>query len=493
VALSADGTTALIGGGGDNDGAGAAWIFKRSRSTWSQSGSKLTPTGERAPRSFGTALALSADAGTAAIAGVGDDGAGATWIFTRTGSTWTQTAKLTPNDATGKSAFGVRLALSDDGTTLIIGGNQDAGGIGAAWVFVRSGSTWTQQGPKLTANDQQGAANLGIRVALAGDGRTALIGGWNDDHGLGAAWVFTRTGSTWTQQGQKLTANDERGAGTFGGGVALSEDGGTALIGGEQDNNDLGAAWIFTRTGSRWSQHGSKLVGSGETGNGWFGKTVALSADGKLALIGGHVDNAEIGAAWVFTRTGTAWIQQGPKLTGSGEIGAGAFGFKLALSADGNTALIGGTDDNQSVGAVWVFANPASASRFVATAAATAVRSVAPIVSVTRHGGLCVSGSECRSTLRIDDRTISGDGYASRRLKPSERAALLRAVRTLDARYLRAHPFAGTCPIAYDGNESIYRFRGFPRALASCTYDLRGVEAVRLAERLLGTLRPTRR
>src|SRR4029079_13470514 len=104
---------------------------------------------------------------------------------------------------------------------------------GAAWVFVRSGSTWTQQGPKLTANDEQGAANLGIRVALAGDGSTALIGGWSDDHGLGAAWVFTRTGSTWTQQGQKLTANDERGAGTFGGGVALSEDGDTALIGGE--------------------------------------------------------------------------------------------------------------------------------------------------------------------------------------------------------------------------------------------------------------------
>jgi FG-GAP repeat len=127
--------------------------------------------------------------------------------------------------------------------------------------------------------------------------------------------------------------------------------------------------WIFTRAGSSWTQHGPKLTASGEAGNGWFGKTVALSADGTLALIGGHVDNAEAGAAWVFTRTGAAWLQQGPKLTGSGEIGAGAFGFKLALSADGNTALIGGPDDNQSVGAVWAFANPGNASRFVATAA----------------------------------------------------------------------------------------------------------------------------
>jgi hypothetical protein len=115
----------------------------------------------------------------------------------------------------------------------------------------------------------------------------------------------------------------------------------------------------------------------------------------------------------------------------------------------------------------------------------------APIVTVTRHGGLCVTGSECRSTLGISDATIFGDGYLSRRLKASERTALLQAIGRLDVGYLRAHPFAGTCPTAYDGSESIYRFRGFPRTLASCTTDLRGVEAVRLTERLLATLRPS--
>ena len=121
---------------------------------------------------------------------------------------------------------------------------------------------------------------------------------------------------------------------------------------------------------------------------------------------------------------------------------------------------------------------------------ATVLRSVTPIVSVTRHGGLCVTGKECRSTLRIDDRTISADGYIPRRLKPRERAALLRAIVRLDLRSLSAHPFTGTCPTAYDGTESIYQFRGFPRALASCTFDLRGVEAVSLTERLFGSLRP---
>lgn len=113
-----------------------------------------------------------------------------------------------------------------------------------------------------------------------------------------------------------------------------------------------------------------------------------------------------------------------------------------------------------------------------------------PIVTVVRHGGLCLSGSECRQVFRITDRTISAPGYVPRRLPAADRIALLRAIEALNMPYLRAHPFKGTCPIAYDGSESIYRFRGFARPLPSCTYDLRGVRAVRITERLLGTLRP---
>src|SRR5207244_10117229 len=126
---------------------------------------------------------------------------------------------------------------------------------------------------------------------------------------------------------------------------------------------------IFNRFGSTWRQHGSKLTANGEVGNAFFGKSVALSADGKLAVIGGQVDNAGVGAAWVFARVGATWAQQGPKLTGPGEIGVGEFGAKLALSADGSTALIAAIDDNQSVGAMWAFASPAGTSRFVAGAA----------------------------------------------------------------------------------------------------------------------------
>jgi hypothetical protein len=379
VALSADGKTALIGGSLDRDGVGAAWVFTRSGSTWTQQGPKLTANDETNSGEFGGSVALSADGNTALIGGDVDnpisatnntDGVGAAWVFTRSGSTWTQQGpKLTANDETGMGQFGGSVALSPDGNTALIGGLHDNNRVGAAWVFTRSGSTWTQQGSKLTGAGETGTADFGS-VALSADGSTALIGAPFDNNGVGAAWVFTRSGSTWTQQGSKLTANDETGAGGFGVGVALSADGSSALIGGPFDNPStsaslpvgVGAAWAFTRSGSTWTQQGSKLTGTGEIGAGAFG-SLTMSTDGRTALIGAPLDNNGVGAAWVFTRSGSTWTQQGSKLTANDETGAGFFGVP-ALSADGSTALISGQLDNGFQGAAWVFVvvGPPSAS-----------------------------------------------------------------------------------------------------------------------------------
>ena len=361
VALSSDGNTALIGGSGDNGGKGAAWVFTRSEGTWSQQGSKLTGNGEVGNGGFGV-VALSADGNTALIAGPYDNGhVGATWVFTRSGESWTQQGgKLTASAGEiGAGEFGSGAALSADGDTAVIGVPGDNGGIGAMWVFTRSGSTWTQQGPKLTASGEVGAGRFGFWVAVSADGNTALIGGPYDNGQTGAAWVFTRSGSVWTQQGAKLTGGGEVGAARVGWTVALSSNGNAALLGGYLDNGGVGAAWVFTRSGSTWTQQGSKLTGSGEVGAGWFGN-VALSADGKTALVTGDRDNGVKGAAWVFTRSGSTWTQQGPKLTGGEEVGEGEFGTGFALSADGNTALVGGWGDNGSKGAAWVFTRSGS-------------------------------------------------------------------------------------------------------------------------------------
>ncbi len=144
----------------------------------------------------------------------------------------------------------------------MVGGYNDNSPVGATWVFARSGKTWTQQEPKLLgAGSSDGG--LGWSVALPADGNTALAGGINDNNGKGAAWVFVHSGSTWTQQGPKLTANDEINhfpCGCFGSSVALSGNGGTALIGGPLDNDGKGAAWVFVRSGSTWTQQGKKLT-----------------------------------------------------------------------------------------------------------------------------------------------------------------------------------------------------------------------------------------
>jgi len=373
VSLSADGNTALVGGWNDDGRKGAAWVFTRSGGGWSQQGPKLTAGSEsESGAGFGTSVALSADGNTALIGAPGDDNRkGAAWIFTRTGSTWTkQGGKLTAgDDAVGNPWFGYTVALSGDGNTALIGGWLDDGWKGAAWIFTRSGSTWTQQGDKLTADDEDGEGMFGTNVTLSADGNTALIGGWNDDSefggnrdysGRGAAWIFTRSGSTWIQQGGKLTPDDEAGNGKFGTIVALSANGDTALIGGWNDDHSKGAAWVFTRSGSTWAQQGPKLTGGGETGEGRFGVAVALSADGNTALVGGLADDSTRGAAWLFTRSGLTWTQQGPKLTPSDWAGEGEFGTNVALSADGATALIGAWRDNSGTGAAWVFMNQAA-------------------------------------------------------------------------------------------------------------------------------------
>jgi hypothetical protein len=395
VALSSDGNTALIGGPGD--GPGAAWVFTRSGSTWTQQGSKLTGGEEVGivTVQFGASVVLSADGNTALIGGPGDNtNMGAAWVFTRSGSTWTQQgSKLIGSGESEQGEFGVGVALSADGNTALIGGRADGNLAGAAWVFTRSGSTWTQQGSKLTGTGGE-FAHFGWSVALSSEGNTALIGGPVDKLGTGAAWVFTRSGSTWTQQGSKLTGTGASGAARFGSSVALgSPEGNTALIGGPADNTNVGAAWVFTRSGSTWSQQGAKLTGTGESGAAKFGSSVALgSPEANTALIGGPADNIEVGAAWAFTRSGSTWTQQGSKLTGTGAFGAAKFGSSVALSSEANTALIGGAGDYGHTGAAWAFAQSLPT---VLTEAASSVAQT----SATLHGKVNPDGaevSECR-------------------------------------------------------------------------------------------------
>ena len=251
------------------------------------------------------------------------------------------------------------MALSADGNTALIGGDGDNGSVGAAWVFTRSGSTWTQQGAKLTGSGESGAGCFGYSVALSADGNTALIGGYAATTAtVGRGVGVHALGLDLDPAGRKAhRRRRERSRPASAGSVALSADGNTALIGGPATTASVGAAWVFTRSGSTWTQQGEKLTGSGEIGAGRLRLQRRAVRRRQHGADRRPRDNSGVGAAWVFTRSGVDWTQQGEKLTGSGESGEAEFGCSVALSSDGDTALIGGSDDNNGVGAAWVFAN----------------------------------------------------------------------------------------------------------------------------------------
>ena len=176
--------------------------------------------------------------------------------------------------------------------------------------------------------------------------------------------------AAFSQQGAKLVGTGAANPAQQGSSVAVSADGNTAVVGGFTDNSSFGAAWVYTRSAGVWSQQGLKLVAAGSANTAQQGSSVAVSADGNTAFVGGSNDNGGAGAAWVYTRdyepAGAVWSQQA-RLFGTGASGAARQGTSVAVSADGSTAVVGGYSDNSGAGAAWVYFDstvPVELSRF---------------------------------------------------------------------------------------------------------------------------------
>jgi FG-GAP repeat len=345
VSLSRDGTTAVVGSPPGhlvppmpNGTKGSASVFTRTSATKWVQAASLQ--GLEGP------VALASD-GSTIFASPGTETGAPAKIFTRSGTGWTeQNAAADPNDATGTDApaFGGSFAISADGNTALV-----AEGDGA-WVFGRAGTSWVRQ----TRLEIEGATGAGTIVAMSANGDTAVVAGPSAP-GPVAAWVFTRQGGSWSTHGIPLVAG---GAGprppgsaqeleNFASSVAVSGDGDTVLVGADWDSGKTGAAWVFVRSGTGWVQQGPKLTATSPSEGESFGDSVALSADGDAALVGA-VGNRQRppegsppeGAAYVFARSGAAWTQAAKLTDGEHDYGWG-LGRTVALSADGNTALIG--------------------------------------------------------------------------------------------------------------------------------------------------------
>ncbi len=288
--------------------------------------------------SFGESVSVSGD--RVVVGAYQDDltgpitDAGSAYVFHNNAGTWSQNIQLTASDAAETDQFG--RSVSIDGDTLVVGApqNDDAGGdSGSAYVFVWNGSTWAHQ-QKLTANDAAAGDTFGFSVSISGDVLLAAATG-DDDRGAdaGAAYVFERSGTVWTQV-QKLTANDGVTMDRFGWSVALS--GTTALIGAPFDDDDgsnSGAAYVFEEITGFWTQR-LKLHASDANTPDNFGLSVSLS--GGTAVVGAPGNQgagSATGSAYVFRRTAASWVEESLITLGDAAQGDN-FGDRAAVAGD---------------------------------------------------------------------------------------------------------------------------------------------------------------
>jgi len=355
AALSGD--TVVIGAPGWNNDQGTAYVFVRGGAGWGQQ-AQLTASDGMPDDHFGRAVAVCGDTIV-----VGADATptttevGSAYVFVRTGTSRTQQAILAPIGGKAGDAFGSALAIEGD-TVLVAARFEDRDDtnlwdVGAVYAFDRSGTAWTQTA-KLSSDDGEINDEFGVSLSLSGD--TLLIGAAGDEMDRGAAYVFARSGTAWSQ-GQKLTPggltiNDRCGAS-----VALSGD--TILLGApDAIGGGPGSAFVFRFDGASWVEHQKLTANNAQVGD-QFGSAVAL--EGDAAFIGAwgddHSGMTNAGSTFLFTRNNATWTQT-TRLTASDADPFDYFGRSVAVS--GSTVFIGANGDDlpggSDEGSAYVFA-----------------------------------------------------------------------------------------------------------------------------------------
>jgi hypothetical protein len=424
--ISVSGDTVVVGAPGEDSNAtgvngdqsnnlavdsGAAYVFVRSGTSWSQQAYvKASNTG--AGDVFGGAVAVSGD--TVVVGAEREDSnatgvngdqsnnsaadSGAAYVFVRNGTTWSQQAYLKASNTGAGDIFG-STSISVSGDTVVVGAwgedsnatgvngdqsNNSATTSGAAYVFVRNGTTWSQQA-YLKASNTEALDLFGYSISVSGD--TVVVGAYLEDSnatgvngnqsdnsaaGSGAAYVFVRNGTTWSQQAY-LKASNTGGNDLLGTSISVSgdtvvvgayfEDSNATGVNGDQSNNlgfDSGAAYVFVRSGTSWSQQA--YLKASNTGNGdefayslsVSGDTAVVGAQGEdsnaTGVNGNQSDNSagSSGAAYVFVRNGTTWSQQAYLKASNTDINDR---FTYSLSVSGDTVVVGAyTEDSNATG-----------------------------------------------------------------------------------------------------------------------------------------------
>jgi hypothetical protein len=301
---------------------------------------RLAPASGGAAEGVGTSVSLSAD-GTRALVGAPyrDGFRGSAYVFVRAGTTWTEEANLMASDRAPDDRFGVSVSLSGDGTGALVGASYENGQQGSAYVFRRIGTAWAQEGTPLVANIRRFTAYFGGSVALDGAGTRAAVGAAGDD-GRGAAFFFVRSGSTWSLETRVPPGGFPPSPGDrYGSSVAISSDGTRALVGAAGTDGERGVvdAYVLAEIGGgvlTWGRITTLDAGPRTPGDR-FGTSVAVAGDGSRALVGAMGR----GAIDVFTWPSSSAVIHEVTLSAGGSIGA-----SVSLSMDGTRAIAGAYD-----------------------------------------------------------------------------------------------------------------------------------------------------
>jgi len=318
---------------------------------------------------------------------------GAVYIFSRSGTTWVQEAYIKASNTGSNDRFGSRLSISSDGSRLAVsasGEDSNATGIngdqtnnlaassGAVYVFSRSGTTWVQEAYIKASNTEASdffrslsISSDGSRLAVGASGEDSNATGINGDQtnnlasGSGAVYIFSRSGTTWIQEAYIKASNTEAGD-VFGSPSissdgsrlavgALSEDSNATGINGDETNNTAsfsGAVYVFSRSGTTWVQEAYIKASNTETGDRF--SRVSISSDGSRLAVGASFEGsnatgingdqtnnlaAQSGAVYVFSRSGTTWVQEAYIKASNTDLGD-RFGNSVSISSDGTKLVV---------------------------------------------------------------------------------------------------------------------------------------------------------
>ncbi|MFS4460524.1 beta strand repeat-containing protein [Bdellovibrio sp. HCB2-146] len=456
---------------------GAVYVYSRSGGVWSNQ-QKITPTGTNSrvlSDKFGIGIAVRGDTVVGGASGQDYDvagttsisGAGAGYIFERSGGVWAQTAKVVdmtdpaPRMGSYGNYFGYSVSVSEDESTMVVGALNDStdenglnyvGGAGAVYVYVKSGGVWVFQQKIVPSgtNERTAAESFGNSVGISGD--TIVIGaplhsydasGGSYLNGAGAAYIYKRSSGVWSLE-QKLVGvgtNGRVALDQFGGSVAI--DGDSVVIGATGQDYDAagagslsgaGAAFVFTRSGTTWSLQ-QKLVGSGTNGrvsSDSFGRSVAINGDTVAIGVSAQDYDAaganvlsSAGAVYVFARSAGTWSLQ-QKITPTGtnsRISSDNFGVSVAVSgdvlavgADGQDFDESGANSVTSAGAAWVFTRSAGVwsqqKKLVATGTNARNNSDGFGGSIATNGSVIVVGAQGHAYDALGANQLGGAGAA---------------------------------------------------------------------------------